>query len=82
MAENVETPAGIKPNDIVFDCPHCGKSLAIDGRGAGLMVTCPDCHRDVVVPGLPPDQRASAVAPAANEPTEEEMDIPAWTRST
>ena len=40
----------IKKTDIIFDCPHCGKSLAIDYRGAGLTIQCSDCGRDVQVP--------------------------------
>ena len=43
--ESVEESA-----DIIFDCPHCGKSLEIDARGAGLMITCPDCQNEVAVP--------------------------------
>jgi len=40
----------IKETDIVFDCPHCGKSLAIDYRGAGLSIPCSDCGKVVEVP--------------------------------
>jgi hypothetical protein len=40
----------IKDTDIVFDCPHCTKSLAIDYHGAGLTIKCSDCGNDVVVP--------------------------------
>jgi predicted nucleic acid-binding Zn-ribbon protein len=40
----------IKETDIVFDCPYCSKSLAIDYRGAGLTIQCSDCHRDIQVP--------------------------------
>ncbi len=40
----------IKETDIVFDCPHCDKSLAIDYRGAGLTIQCSDCDKDVQVP--------------------------------
>lgn len=40
----------IRPSDIVFDCPFCQKSLAIDCRGAGLTITCPDCDNRVQVP--------------------------------
>lgn len=40
----------IKETDIVFDCPHCGKSLAIDYRGAGLTIPCSDCGKSVTVP--------------------------------
>jgi hypothetical protein len=48
-AEN-ETPASIKETDIVFECPHCTKSLAIDYRGAGLTILCSDCGQGVQVP--------------------------------
>lgn len=40
----------IKDTDIVFDCEFCGKSLAIDYRGAGLTIPCSDCGRSVQVP--------------------------------
>jgi chaperonin cofactor prefoldin len=40
----------IKETDIIFDCPHCAKSLAIDYRGAGLTIKCSDCGGDVQVP--------------------------------
>jgi len=47
-----ETVGGdeIKETDIVFDCPFCGKSLAIDYRGAGLTIPCTDCGKLVEVP--------------------------------
>jgi len=47
-----ETVGGdeIKATDIVFDCPFCGKSLAIDYRGAGLSIDCTDCGKRVEVP--------------------------------
>ena len=50
IADHSEDPADIRETDIVFDCPHCGKSLAIDYRGAGLSIPCSDCGRSVVVP--------------------------------
>jgi transcription elongation factor Elf1 len=40
----------IRPTDIVFDCPACTKSLAIDYRGAGLTIPCTDCGVAVEVP--------------------------------
>ena len=40
----------IQETDIVFDCPHCGKSLCIDYRGAGLNITCTDCGNETAVP--------------------------------
>ena len=40
----------IRDTDIVFDCPHCGKSLVIDYRGAGLQIECSGCGESVLVP--------------------------------
>ena len=50
MADTPNETAEIKETDIVFDCPHCGKSLAIDYRGAGLTIPCTDCGQEVEVP--------------------------------
>lgn len=50
MAKETTDPNEIRDSDIVFDCPHCSKSLAIDCRGAGLTITCPDCTNKVQVP--------------------------------
>ena len=71
VADNVHKSKGrAAANDIVFDCPHCGKSLAIDTRGAGLMINCPECQQDVQVPGVPLSERQAdaeaAVAKAAD----------------
>jgi len=46
MIETVE----IGENDILFNCPHCDKSLTINQAGAGLTITCPDCEEQVQVP--------------------------------
>ena len=50
MSDEPHDSTEIKDTDIVFDCPHCGKSLAIDYRGAGLTIPCTDCGRTVEVP--------------------------------
>jgi predicted nucleic acid-binding Zn-ribbon protein len=47
--ENAEE-AEIRDTDIVFDCPHCGKNLVIDYRGAGLQINCSECGEPVLVP--------------------------------
>ncbi len=50
MPDGVKESGEIKETDIVFDCPKCSKSLAIDYRGAGLTIPCTDCGADVEVP--------------------------------
>lgn len=45
-----EKTTSVTGQDIVFDCAHCGKSLAIDYRGAGLSIHCPGCNRELQVP--------------------------------
>lgn len=54
--ENPAAPAAdqLQTGDILFDCPHCGKSLAIAPAGRGLVIPCTDCGRHVQVP-LDPD---------------------------
>jgi len=36
--------------DIEFFCSHCGQSLSIDERGAGITVDCPKCKKAAYVP--------------------------------
>ena len=42
--------AAVQSDDIVFACPHCGESLAVDRRAAGMEVTCPKCGGNITVP--------------------------------
>ena len=42
--------ADIREGDILFDCPYCGKNMAIEAAGAGLMVPCANCGKSVQVP--------------------------------
>lgn len=52
FAEEAETDGDVQINDtdIVFDCPHCGRNLCIDYRGAGLPINCSECGEPVLVP--------------------------------
>ena len=36
--------------DITFRCPMCGQRMVIDQAGAGLIIKCAKCGRDVRVP--------------------------------
>ena len=49
--------------DINFDCPLCKKNISIDARGAGLMITCPDCHQEIQVPGPAGEDTAELAMP-------------------
>ena len=69
MTEKTSDTLEIKDTDIVFDCPHCGKSLAIDYRGAGLIIPCTDCGKHVQVP-IPEGMEITDI-----DSTEEEQEI-------
>jgi ribosomal protein S27E len=49
MSDGIENEE-IRDTDISFDCPHCGKNLVIDYRGAGLQIDCTECGASVLVP--------------------------------
>jgi DNA-directed RNA polymerase subunit RPC12/RpoP len=42
--------AAVSATDIPFDCPACGKSLVVDEAAEGLIVDCPQCRTNVIVP--------------------------------
>ncbi len=69
MTDEITESEDIKDTDIIFDCPHCGKSLAIDYRGAGLTIPCSDCGTEVQVP-IPEGMELTDI-----DSTEEEQEI-------
>ncbi len=42
--------AVVTNQDILFDCPSCGKSLVVDVSAEGMIVDCPQCRTNVIVP--------------------------------
>jgi len=48
--------------DIRFSCNACGHRMIIDEAGAGMVVACAECGRDVKVP--------KAVPPPPNPPAD------------
>ena len=56
-------------NDIIFECPECTKSFAIDHRGAGLVMACPGCTEMVQVPepNAPLDPKTAVYEVEINE---------------
>ncbi len=63
MTDELQEAVEKEDVDINFDCPLCGKNISIDARGAGLMITCPDCQQKVQVP-IPLAEDDAAVVPA------------------
>jgi predicted RNA-binding Zn-ribbon protein involved in translation (DUF1610 family) len=45
-----DTAVTVTTRDIMFECPSCGKSLVVDEAAAGLIVDCPQCRINVIVP--------------------------------
>lgn len=60
MSKETGDPSEIRDSDIVFNCPVCDKSLAIDCRGAGLTIACPDCGNKIEVP-IPENMEVSDI---------------------
>lgn len=40
-------------DDILFDCPVCGKALIVDRDGVGMEIACPQCQSMLRVPERP-----------------------------
>ena len=49
----------VTPDDVLFECPLCRKGMVIDKSAAGMIVDCPQCHAEVIVP---PDAAPDPVA--------------------
>lgn len=56
----------VGPHDILFECPACSKSLVVDEDGEGMIVDCPQCHINVIVP--PKTVKPAATIPAHTSP--------------
>ena len=51
--------------NVEFNCPECGRLLAIDSKYGGTQVECPNCKGKIQVPGL--QAPAEPVLPQADE---------------
>jgi len=54
--------------DISFGCPECRQHMVIDEAGAGLLVPCPKCGREIRVP-------SPATSPASASPPDKERTV-------
>ena len=66
MSKGSPEPRIIQGSDIIFECPSCSKSMAIDPKAAGLVIACPECGIDIKIPGGAP-QSTPAPAPPSEE---------------
>ncbi len=59
----------INPRDIVFECPACGKNLVVDEAAQGMIVDCPQCRINVIVPPKSPAPAGPVVTTTPTPPT-------------
>jgi DNA-directed RNA polymerase subunit RPC12/RpoP len=58
----------MSPRDILFECPACRKSLVVDEAAEGLIVDCPQCHINVIVPPKPAPPKPAPAKPVVAQP--------------
>jgi hypothetical protein len=66
--------------DIRFDCPRCGQNLAVDERGAGMVVNCPACKGEIRIPEQPTRIQIPPVLQVQN-PASQQFSPPPPTKS-
>ncbi len=62
QAKARDEDAMVTTTDILFECPSCGKSLVVDEAGEGMIIDCPQCRTNVIVP---PQSTKAAAPPTA-----------------
>jgi len=77
MAENNRNDVSIGPRDILFECPACHRSLVIDEAAQGMIVDCPQCKTNVIVPPKPAAGAPAPKPPPAAPPPPAETPKPA-----
>jgi len=66
--------------DIYFSCPRCRQHMVIDGAGANLVIQCPKCAGDVLVPNATESTAGTAPQPmATRQPDKESTVALKWT---
>lgn len=66
----------VGPNDILFECPACDKSLVVDQSAEGLTVACPQCHTNLIVPPKPPPPAKPPVSSKPSAPPSKDATTP------
>ena len=69
--------------DIRFSCPACEHHMVIDEAGAGLVIQCTECGRDVRVPNPVEAEPDPGAGPAnVSQPDKERTVAMKWTPPT
>lgn len=53
---------GLYENVIFCECPRCGKSVGIDRRAAGKLISCPECSLRYQVPFPKEEEERMAIS--------------------
>ena len=70
MNDPVADKSEFTDEDIIFECPFCSKSMAIDKRGMGLTINCPQCSGMVRVPTVSESNEEGNNPHSVNMPVE------------
>jgi septal ring factor EnvC (AmiA/AmiB activator) len=70
MNEQYTEKSEFTDDDIIFECPFCSKSMAIDKRGMGLTINCPQCSGMVRVPTISESTETGGQPFSVNMPVE------------
>lgn len=54
-----------------FFCPYCRQPLQVDSLYAGQEITCPACHRSVIVPGMASEGNSLSAEYQSQMPTDQ-----------
>jgi len=68
MSEENTEKTEFTDDDIIFECPFCSKSMAIDKRGMGLTINCAQCNGMVRVPTV--SEQTDSTPHSLNMPVE------------
>jgi hypothetical protein len=57
-AKSKRHTAMIRPSDVLFECPHCQKSMVVEATASGMIINCVQCGKPITIPNRPPPNPA------------------------
>lgn len=80
FGENHSAPERlIMPEDIHFNCSHCGQGLVVEAEGAGRSIDCPGCNESLVIPPTSEESTQTienSTAPPSPPPAPDRLRVP------